>query len=157
MINPEYLCRHVIRPVNSLLGMQSRSADRLVLYTMATESDLMYVRQRPSGPARGLGQVEPATHEDIWTNFLDYRPELAERVLTLIAPDFAPTPDKMIANHWYSAAMVRLKYYRDPEPLPQPADIENMAEYWKRVYNTPQGKGKVSDFVRKANIVKELT
>ena len=154
MIHPRWLLNHVITPVNSLLEAQSQSADKLVLYTMVTESDLMYVKQRPSGPARGLGQVEPATHDDIWTNFLEYRPELSERVMTLIAPDFAPTADKLIANHWYSAAMVRLKYCRDPNPLPDADDIDSMAQYWKRVYNTPQGKGEVLDFVRKANVVK---
>ena len=43
--------------------------------------------------------------------------------------------------------MCRLKYRRDPEPLPEPDDIEGLGKTWKRVYNTHLGKGKVDEFV----------
>ena len=47
----------------------------------------------------------------------------------------------------YSVAMARLKYWRDPEPLPQAGDIEGLAHYWKDHYNSHLGKGTVEEFI----------
>lgn len=39
----------------------------------------------------------------------------------------------------------RAHYRRRPEPIP--SDIQSIAEYWKRWYNTYQGKGTVNEFL----------
>ena len=47
----------------------------------------------------------------------------------------------------YAAAMCRIHYYRDKEPLPNAGDISRQAEYWKRVYNTPAGAGTEAEYL----------
>jgi hypothetical protein len=44
--------------------------------------------------------------------------------------------------------MARLVYLRAPSPLPQDDDIEALAAYWKKYYNTDLGAGKVQDFIK---------
>ena len=43
--------------------------------------------------------------------------------------------------------MIRLHYYRVPQPLPD-ADLLQVAAYWKRHYNTTLGKGTINQFMR---------
>ncbi len=45
--------------------------------------------------------------------------------------------------------MFRVHYIRIPRPLHDPGDVHAMGEYWKRHYNTPQGRGTVDEFVQK--------
>ena len=66
----------VIRPALSKINLWSHSAEELVLGTAIVESGLTYIRQWDDGPALGLWQVEPSTQNDLYTNFLNYRPEL---------------------------------------------------------------------------------
>jgi len=52
---------------------------------------------------------------------------------------------EMIWNLRYSVAMCRIHYYRQPGAIPK--DIQGQAEYWKKYYNTPMGKGTADDYV----------
>ena len=51
--------------------------------TITQESRATYVKQLGNGPALGLAQMEPATHDDIWINFLKYKTALAEPVIRM--------------------------------------------------------------------------
>ena len=73
----------VIRPALEKLSLWSLSAEELVLGTAIVESGLTYLKQHGDGPALGLWQVEPATHDDLYTNFLNFRPELGSKLLVL--------------------------------------------------------------------------
>lgn len=127
------------------LGGDRRAAERLVLATACAESNLSALEQHGNGPARGLWQIEPATHRDLWINFLDFRDWLADRVYPIraLAPDL---DDQLAVNLVYGAAICRLIYYRRPEPLP-PGEAGACARYWKAHYNTELGKGTVAHFV----------
>ena len=57
--------------------------------------------------------------------------------------------DQLVWNLAYATAMCRVHYLRVPRPLPDPGDIRAMGEYWKRHYNTPQGRGTADEFVEK--------
>src|SRR5260221_162978 len=59
----------------------------LLLGTALQESGLTYRVQLGGGPARGLFQMEPNTHDDIWDNFLKYRVPLATAVRAFLAGD----------------------------------------------------------------------
>ena len=59
---------NIIRPVLLVIGGESRAAENLILGTALQESNLRYLRQLGDGPARGVYQMEPATHDDIWDN-----------------------------------------------------------------------------------------
>ena len=54
----------VICPALEKLSLWSPSAEELVLGTAIVESGLTYLKQHGDGPALGLWQVEPATHDE---------------------------------------------------------------------------------------------
>lgn len=148
MIDPQQFRRYVIRPTLQHLKMWSPAAENLLLGTAAHESRLRYLVQ-DGGPALGFYQIEPSTHRDIWQNYLVYKAELASTVRSLAGQRF---PDErhteLITNLAYATAIARLVYYRQPDPLPAPDDVPALARYWKKIYNTPKGKGHVIDFIR---------
>lgn len=126
------------------VGMHSKSAVNLLLGTAAQESNFgEYIKQLYGGPALGVFQMEPATHDDIYTNFLKYKKGIWCRVDDIGGPD----EECMVYNLKYATIMARLQYYRRPEPLPYHQDIPAIAAYWKQWYNTPLGKGTVEEFL----------
>jgi len=65
--------RDVIAPVLQKSGLDSEAAEELLLGTAVQESlNFKYRRQMGGGPARGYFQMEPATHDDIWDNYLQF-------------------------------------------------------------------------------------
>lgn len=124
--------------------------------TAAAESRLQYLAQI-GGPALGLWQMEPATHSDCWRSYLDYRKDLAGRVM-LAAGRGTSTPrqppdDWLVFNLRYAAAICRVHYLRVPHPLPAADDVEGLARYWKAHYNTALGAGTVEHFVNAYELV----
>lgn len=86
MLAPEEFLSGAIRPALARLRLGGAAAERLLLGTALTESGLVHLRQSGGGPARGLYQIEPATHRDLWRHYLAFRPALAARLLCLAAP-----------------------------------------------------------------------
>lgn len=129
-------------------GKHSAEAVELLMLTAATESSLgTYIRQSRKGPALGVMQMEVATHDDIWVNYLGYREELGNKVLFAAGMGNGPDVRCLEYNLAYSIAMARVHYLRVPEPLPKASDIEGMARYWKAHYNSKLGKGTVEKAV----------
>jgi hypothetical protein len=140
------------------IGLWSPNAVELIVMTAAHESRLEYRRQFGNGPALGLIQMEANTHADIWNNYLRYQPDLAAKVRqTLKAGEKAsrdpgvsglqaPDPETLVNNDLYAAAMCRVHYRRVKPALPQLNDIDGMAAYYKRYYNTYLGAGTIEDF-----------
>lgn len=145
-LDPTHLRLYVVRPALSLIGAWSREAEELVMGTAAAESQLRHLRQLGGGPARGLWQMEGATHDDCWANYLDFRKTIGGRVAQLLIPGMSRL-DQLAGNLPYAAAMCRVRYLRDAEPLPAETDVPGMAATWKRVYNTRGGAGTVEHFV----------
>jgi len=94
----------VIRPALSKINLWSPSAEELVLGTAIVESGLTYLRQWGDGPALGLWQVEPATQNDLYTNFLQYRPELGSALIELRAPNLS-MDENLATNLMYGVAI----------------------------------------------------
>lgn len=143
----------VISPALMAIGLYSDAAAELLLGTALTESDLVWRRQHNNGPARGLFQMEMATHKDIFDNYLKYRSTLRNAVLNLKSDAKADGETELIDNDSYAAAMARVHYKRAPKALPKAGDVEAMAAYWKQYYNTPLGAGTVDKYVSKWNAV----
>jgi hypothetical protein len=153
LIHPEQFRTLVIRPVLRHLDLQSPVAEDLLIGTAMQESLLgRFLRQHPTGPARGVYQMEPATHDDIWRNFLAHRKGLADRVRDFRMAN-APLVDveELQANLYYATAMTRVHYRRIPEKLPEHGDVAGYARYWKLYYNTPAGKGTEQEFIHNWN------
>lgn len=150
-LDPRQFRARVIAPVLSHLGMQSAAAETLLLGTALVESGLSALVQGHGGPALGVYQIEPATHDDIWLNFLAHRDILRRRVEDLAGgvPPGAPVTEQLVVNLAYATAIARLVYYRRPEPLPPAWDIEALGRYWKAHYNTRLGAGDPAEFVRR--------
>lgn len=152
MINCNHLRHQIIRPVLKYLEPEipySLAAENLLLGTCAQESQMgHYLVQLGDGPARGIFQMEPVTHDDIFENFLDYRAPLKEKISALSIRVFISEDgeDDLIGNLYYTAAMARVHYYRQPAALPAD-NVYDLAAYWKKWYNTPLGRGLIEEYI----------
>lgn len=148
-IDPEHLTNSVIVPTLHFLGdrFSSPAAVNLMLGTAMVESRLQWLVQLREGPARGLWQMEPATHMDhlAWLSACSDS-ELRGAVAELKFPGMSPT-QQLAGNLYYACAMCRVHYRRVADPLPSPDDVSGMAVYWKRFYNTRLGSGDVHDYI----------
>jgi len=138
-----------IRPALVSLMGGGLAAEKLLLGTAIQESLLIHRQQLGGGPALGLFQMETATHDDCWNNYLKFRVQLANRVKQTLEPGQKAQAAVMKINDRYAAAMCRVRYMRVAEALPSGDDIEAMANYWKEHYNTPLGAGTPEEFVSK--------
>jgi hypothetical protein len=139
--NPKGFVDEVITPALEALGLDGdlQAATELLLGTAMQESGLVFRKQLGGGPARGLFQMEPATHDDIWANFLKFRAALAAKIRQFLAGREVDA-EELIDNDRYAAAMARIQYYRMGQ-------IAGMADYWKTYYNTAGGAGAPAQFV----------
>ena len=145
--------RSALRDVDDLTGgkyhLLSEAAVELLVGTALHESGgLRWRTQLSGGPARGLFQMERATHDDIWINYLAYRPPLSDAIKTAFTPAGGNLEFEQITHDdGYAALMARLKYVRVPAALPVAGNLRGQAEYWKTYYNTHLGKGTPAEYV----------
>lgn len=143
--------KYVIKPSLESLEMWSEAAQELLLGTACHESGNWNYLKQIQGPALGFYQIEPATHRDVWNNFLTFYPDIEDRVIKIASK--TPSLEKQLTtNLAYATSIARLIYYRQPEALPEAEDIEGLARYWKQYYNTPLGKGRKEDFINNYNL-----
>jgi len=125
----------------------SDDAEEILLMIAAHESGLgMHLRQIGNGPARGVFQIEPATMEDNYQNFIDCRPKLAEQIAA-ITGCAGPDVFQLQYNPIYGAIHARLKLYRSPGKLPDADCRLAMGEYCKLHYNSPGGSATAEKYV----------
>lgn len=146
-IDADQLRTIVVRPSLERLGRHSPAAENLLMGTAVQESRLRYLRQLGGGPALGLWQIEPATFADVYHRYLGARAELRRLVDDLVVPG-VPLLEQLADNMRLGCAIARIKYAMDPAPLPAADDLEALARYWKRIYNTPAGAGTPAEFTR---------
>lgn len=144
--------KNVIKPTLTALNLGGDAVEELLLGTAVQESlNFTYREQVGGGPAVSYYQMEPATHNDIWDNFLSYRETLAEKVTSLLTSSNADKIEELKNNDKYATAMARIHYLRVAESIPKAGDIKAQANYWKKHYNTPLGKGLPSEYITKWN------
>ncbi|MBO1326036.1 hypothetical protein K2X14_10280 [Acetobacter sp. TBRC 12305] len=127
----------IVRPTLGVLGLDGPAAINLLAGTALAESGLTFLSQI-DGPALGVFQMEPATHDDCWARFLPARPALAASVRA-IAGTATPRAGLMVSSLAYACAMARITYYRAPGRLPQAHDAAGLSAYHKQYYNTALG------------------
>ena len=138
----------VIRPTLKAMGYWSAAAEQLLLGTAMAESALTARVQMGGGPARGLFQMEPATHDDIWKNYLAYRQGLAAVVRSFLPSGERADAEMLTEHDTYACAMARAHYLRVSERLPDARDVDGLARYWKQHYNTAGGGGDLTHFLQ---------
>jgi len=139
-IDPKQLKHEIVIPTLTALGLAQPAAINLLTGTALVESAGVYLRQIGGGPALGLWQMEPATHDDCWVNFLNFPKQAAIR--DTIEGMTAEAPSRclqLIGNLRYACALARIRYYRVPEELPAAEDAVGLSAYHKKHYNTAQG------------------
>ncbi len=138
--------RDLIKRVLVDLDLHSESAENLLMGTAAQESGLgEYIRQLGGGPALGIFQMEPNTFNDIVQNYLQYKPEMAKKVMAISGVN-AFRSEYLEYNLALSICMCRVHYLRVPARISD--DLTGWAKYWKEHYNTRIGKGTEKEFVR---------
>lgn len=153
MINTDQLREYVIRPTLQRMGVYSQSAENLLVLTAAAESGMgYYVHQLGHGPAVGIYQMEPATHDWLWDGWLrrSSKAAICAGVESCEVDGLydGNNANEMAGNLYYATAMCRTRYLTVPDPLPAANDDVALAEYWKAHYNTYLGAGEVSEAVR---------
>ena len=134
------------------IDLYSEDAVNLLLGTAAQESAFgRYIKQLGNGPALGIFQMEPATHYDIFSNYIFYKEDLKRKIVLtcqLAGPGsgiYDPDAGMLRWNLKYAICMARIHYLRVPEPIP--STIEGYANYWKDHYNTYLGAGTVEEII----------
>lgn len=139
----------IIKPLLGLIGMDSESAQLLMVYTGAVESgydNLKQVLQSGNyGAGNGWWQMEEATYNSL-VKYLNSNSDIRRRILAACYLDVMPPFECMIWNQRFACAMARIKYWPFAEPLPKPDDLEGMARYWLKYYNGG-GKGTTERFI----------
>jgi hypothetical protein len=145
-LNPANV-RVMIEQTLTPMNIYSPGAAELLLATMANESDFgVYRIQLGSAVAKGIFQMENATHDDIWLNYLRYHHDLALAICHLSPTHHA---DDLINNDPYAIAMARVQYLRCREAIPAANDIEGIWALYRLRYNTPQGAATHDGFMAK--------
>jgi len=146
-INKDQLEKLIINTLRELsLKMATQSAVNLLLGTAEQESHMGKYIHQIQGPALGIFQMEPKTHNDIWENCIaHFSSKFIGRIRT-ITNSTCLNPETMMYNLKYAIIMCRLHYWRVPEALPEHDDINALGSYWKKYYNTWMGKGTQQQF-----------
>ena len=154
MISPTQI-KSLIQSTCEGMGDKFASEDAITLIheTGVVESGYKYLRQLGDGPAKSFWQIEPLTAISNLSDFLSYRKSLMAKCAEASMIDikhwqnyneklWADILEKNIA-----AAIVhcRLKYWRVPMKMPN--TLEGRAKYWKKYYNTEQGKGTEEKYI----------
>lgn len=154
MFNCDQFRKLIIQPTLKALDLYNPEAEELLIGTCAQESQggtfLFQVLNKPvidieSSPyAIGVFQMEKATHDDIWKNFLSSHEDLSNKLLGFCKIQ-TPSAEMMIYNLYYAAAMARILYYRVAAPIP--CDLKAQAEYYKKYYNTSSGAATMRAYI----------
>ena len=122
-MNAQQLHDHIIKPTLEYMGgnYNTPEARLLLLGTAAIESDCGYYIKQVNGPALGIWQPEPATHDDIWENCdaLSFDGGDIAMLLYSLAPLGKCGDMALIASPMYCCAIARLKYSMEDSPLPK--------------------------------------
>ena len=143
-INTRQLNEYIVTPTLQELTLYSDSARNLILGTCAQESAMGTYIHQINGPALGIYQCEPDTFKDIWINFLSHRGNIIRKLEQFTSLDGS---SQLIHNLKYATAICRIHYLRVKEALPDADDVEGLANYYKKYYNTLAGKGTVDQFI----------
>jgi len=130
-ISPNDLRRVISDSLKVVPGWYSRSAVNLLMMTSAAETHCGENLFQIGGPALGIYQMEPATHNDIVSH-------MGDRYQWMV-----PDPERLAYDLRYATLMARADYWRFPEPLPDADDIVPLALLYKKRWNTGAGKARV--------------
>jgi len=95
--------------------------------------------------AFSLWGIELRANDDIWNVVLPRHKALKERVIRILGN--MSCKEALIGNLYYACAIARLQYWRHKEPLPAAEDLMGQGIYYKKYYNSEDGKGSAEKYV----------
>ena len=148
-MNKGQLINHVIIPtLNEIPKGFSSEAVLAITMIIAHESQRGEYIHQAGGPALGLIQMEPATHDDTWKHG-DSIWRNAE-ILGIVNSsarecDNHPPAKRLIYDLRYCVFMARQRLFMKPGKLPITADV--MSEYLKIHWNSINGSAKFDSYM----------
>lgn len=149
MLNIAQFRSLIVQPALRDLVMYSEDAEELMVFTCAVESLGGTYLQQVKGPALGIFQMEPATYNDLWQNYIKNKSALFMIMLSNFEAHNMPSEERLIWDLRYAAAMTRIYYFRVQQALPSCKDVNAIWEYYKTYYNTAAGAAQKDDSIRK--------
>ena len=139
MINHKQLRDLITRVLKEIPSGYSEDAVELLMMIAAHESRLGTYIKQTNGPALGVFQVEPATHDTVWEH-----------------GGSCKTNANLLAINWseagleydlrYQIFIARQRLFMFTETIPSNRMVMKMAEYCKRYWNTKHGKATAYDY-----------
>ena len=136
-INPKQLKSLVKRTLKRIPNGHNKRSEVITLMIAAHESHLGYFLKQEEGPALGLAQIEPITHDDTWTHGDSCA---ANAKLLRIERDV----DRLEYDLVYQIFITRQRLFMKPDPLPE--SLWDLARYCKKHWNTTHGKATVENY-----------
>lgn len=127
-------------------------SENLLCATAAMETQGGKYIKQIGGPALGIYQMEPTTHDNLWRHKLSQPKNLPLVRAMLNQFGFARAPNSTVLM-WhlgYATFMARYFYFIIPEELPAEDDLKGQWSYYKMYWNTKSGKATEQQFYRNA-------
>lgn len=162
-VNKNQLIKYVIVPtLKEIPKGYSKDAVKALLMIFAHESKgCKHIKQIGGGPALGVSQIEPDSHDDVWreggsiwanalsmgiiteSNYNRFKLERRNRnnksteEYNAIVRKLHPSANRLMYDTRYVVFMTRQKLFMDSGKLP--SDLKEMSKYLKRVWNSNSG------------------
>lgn len=147
MLNAAQLREFIIKPALHDLMLDSPEAEELLIFTCANESLGGTYLKQVKGPALGIYQMEPATYNDLWHNYIHNKSSLMMMLLSNFGVNYMPDEQRLIYDLRFATAMTRIFYNRVPEALPPANDVNAIWDYYKKYYNTANGAAQKNEAI----------
>lgn len=149
MLDIDQFRQLIVIPALSNLQLYSKDAEELLVFTCAVESNGGTYIKQVNGPAVGIYQCEPNTHNDMWRNYILYKNNFVTQLALNFNVNAIPDISRLMSDLSYATAICRLHYARTKERIPNCTDVNAMWEYYKKYYNTPKGAAEKEPSIQK--------
>ena len=142
MINKAQLTEFVIKPVLEKItnGLTEQSLVAIQMIIAHESKGGIYLKQIGGGPALGIIQMEPKTHNSVWK----FGDSVWENAIELgivsqheLDNGIHPKPDRLIYDLAYNVFMARQRLFMKKEKIPSHPGAISM--YLKEHWNSPGG------------------
>lgn len=148
------LKQYIILPALTAIGLNSENAVKLLLGTCAQESAMgNYLVQNKIGfnGACGIFQMEKAAYNSLYDSYITRSVSMSAKMKLYLGYNSKPPFERMCSDLSLATIMARLFYYAIKEDLPDPNDVNAIAQYYKKYWNTIKGKATIDEFISNYN------
>jgi len=147
MLDYKQLHDFVAKPLLSQIKNGMSGIDAFMMCVAHESKGGTYLKQTHDGPAKGIIQMEPDTHNDVWRNgdsIWDNALKLGIIERWQYDIKTHPTSDRLIYDLRYNVFMFRQFMFMQPGVLP--VRSRELAKYLKKYYNTEKGKATAESY-----------